>query len=271
MNFSRLFLFLFVWSAGFWLSSAVAQDPMVQTPSNEELFREGTNQYQGGKYVEAAKSFETLARQEPDQPELLLNWGLAEFQAGRRGLAIGIWRRALTLNPSLSSAREALTFATQALQLQDFNQSSLVGRLRNNVLAYVGFNQMMSVTLIFLATGGWLLLGYFGKRRKALRQDLPLPQFSWAGSLLTFAFMMSLLLTVLKGIETTIPHATATTMITARTAPDKTSSSLFELREGSDVIVRQAKEGWSQVRHPGGMSGWVPNETLFQTSGIPLW
>ena len=244
---------------------------MPQTLTGEELFLDGTKLYQGGQFKESAKSFEALARQQPDQPELLLNWGLAEYQAGRRGLGVALWRRALTLNPSLTAARSALDFATRAMQLRDFDETQLVDRVRQNFLAHVGLDQMLSVTLVFLATGGWLLLGYLGRRRKSMRHELPLPAFSWAGTLLSCAFVLSLILTAFKAIDSSIPHATAITMTAVRTGPDNASSSLFELREGSDVTLRQAKKGWTQIRYPGGMSGWVPNETLFQTSGLPIW
>lgn len=232
---------------------------------------EGAKHYQGGKFADAAKSLQTLARQQPDKPELLLNWGLAEYQAGRRGLGVALWRRALAINPSFTPARSALDFATRSMQLRDFDDSFWLDRIRKNVIEHVGLSQMLAVSLVFLATGGWLMLGYLGRRRKALKNELPLPPFSWAGTLLSLAFLVSLVLTAFKAIESSIPHGTAIAGTSVRTGPETTSSSLFELREGSDVILRQAKKGWTQIRYPGGMSGWVPNETLFQTSGMPLW
>lgn len=271
MNFSqKLMLVVFVWGA-LSANCAMAQDPTPRTPTAEELISEGSKLYQGGKFSDAAKSLEALARQQPDKPELLLNWGLAEYQSGRRGLGVALWRRALALNPSFTPARSALDFATRAMQLRDFDETQMIDRLRQNVLAHVSLGQMLAVTLALLALGGWLLLGYLGRRRKALRNELPLPPFSWAGTLLSVAFVLTFFLTAFKAFDSSIPRATAITMTSVRTGPDTTSSSLFELREGSDVILRQAKKGWTQIRYPGGMSGWVPNEALFQTSGMPIW
>ncbi|MGE0761844.1 MAG: SH3 domain-containing protein [Bdellovibrionales bacterium] len=262
---------LLLLTVGIWSTVALGQEPAPRSPTPEELFSEGTKLYQEGKFTDSAKKFEALARQQPDKPELLLNWGLAEYQSGRRGMGVALWRRALAISPSHMEARRALDFATRAMQLREVEDSLWLERVRHDVLAHVALDQMLTVTLLLLATGGWLLLGYAGRRRKAMRQDLPLPPFSWAGTLLGVGFVFALGLTVLKAVEWSIPRATAVTITSVRTGPDNASSSLFELREGSDVILRQAKKGWTQIRYPGGMSGWVPNETLFQTSGMPLW
>lgn len=249
---------------------AAAQDPAPRSLTPDELFAEGTKLYQSSQYAQAAKSYESLARQNPDQAELLLNWGLAEYQAGRRGLGVALWRKALALDPGQTAARSALAFASRAMQLREADNTWLE-RMRQEVLGYMRLNHLLAVTLILMAAGGWLVFGYLGRRRKALRNELPLPPFNWVGAFISAAFLVMLSLTVLKGIEETVSRGTAIAVTSVRSGPDQTSSSLFELREGSDVVLRQAKKGWTQIRYPGGMSGWVPNETLFQTSGLPIW
>src|SRR5690606_12570907 len=130
---------------------------------------------------------------------------------------------------------------------------------------------LLALTLVCLAVGGWLLLTYFGRRRKAFQHEEPLPNFPWMGSALAALFAVAITLSGLKAFENPVPRATAIVSSPVRSAPSDASSTLFELREGADVILRQAKKGWTQIRYPGGMSGWVPNEALFQTSGMQLW
>ena len=247
-----------------------AQDTAPQTANAEELFAQGTQLYQNQRYVEASDKFKDLASRHSSHAAIFFNWGLSEYQAGRRGLGVALWRRALTLRPGYRPPREALTVATRQMQLREFDDSQLLERVRHTILVRFSLDQLLGATCVLLAASGWLLLTYVGRRRRALNTEQPLPPFPWIGGALTFLFLILASVSLLKGYEQTVPRATAVTVTAVRSAPSDASSILFELREGADVILRQAKKGWTQIRYPGGMSGWVPNEALFQTSGMQL-
>lgn len=232
---------------------------------------EGSKLYQSGQFAEAAKAFNTLLSFDPLQPPVLTNLGLAEYQAGHRGLGVGLWRKALVVDPTYVPARKALNFAEQAMQLGSGEETLWLESFRKDVLSHISLDQLLGLTLIMLLLGGWRILTFLGLRRVALRDELPMPPFSWVGAVFTVIFFAGLATTSLKAMELREPRATAVVRVSARTGPSENSSSIFELREGVDVILRQAKKGWTQIRHPGGMSGWVPNEALYQTSGMPLW
>jgi tetratricopeptide (TPR) repeat protein len=250
---------------------ALGQDQAPQTPSALELFAKGNELYQAQEYAQAAENFRDLASRNPNHAPLFFNWGLSEYQAGRRGLGVGLWRRALAIRPGYSPAQEALTFASRQMQLREPDDGLWFEALRHRLLVYLSLDQLLGLTCILLATGGWLLLTYLGRRRKALRHDDPLPPVPWVGGVLAGLFVAAAALTALKAFENSIPRATAIVTSPVRSAPSDASSTLFEVREGADVILRQANKGWTQIRYPGGMSGWVPNEALFQTSGMQLW
>ncbi len=248
-----------------------AQEQVPQTLNAEELFAKGNELYQAQKFPQAAENFKDLVSRNPNRASFFFNWGLAEFQAGRRGLGVGIWRRALMIEPGYTPAQDALDFAIRQMQLREISSSGWIGWLTNEALSGISLDQMLGLTCILLATGGWLLLTYIGRRRKALQQEEPLPHFPWIGGALAGLFVTSVVLSTVKALEVSTPRATAIQATPVRSAPSDASSTLFELREGSDVVLRQAKKGWTQIRYPGGMSGWVPNEVLFQTSGMQLW
>jgi hypothetical protein len=246
-----------------------AQEPVPQAFNPEELFSQGTQLYQSSRYAEAAEKFKDLASRNPTHAPIFLNWGLSEYMAGRRGWGVALWRRALALRPGFPDARDALSLASQQMQLREADL--WFERMRQLVLVHVSLNQLLAVLLVFLAPSGWLLVNYFGRRRRALAAEEPLPPAPWIGAALLALFLGGTGLTVMKAFEQSTPRATAVSVVPVRSAPSETSSTLFELREGSDVILRQAKKGWTQIRYPGGMSGWVPSEALFQTSGMRLW
>ncbi len=267
MNFFR-FLLVVLLSYAFNLE---AQDPTLPSLSEEQQFSNANQLYLTGKYAESAEAYAALFAKEPLSTPLLLNWGLASFQSGKRGLAVGLWRRALVIDPTFSEARSALAYATRSMQLRAPDDSLWLEGLRQKVLGHVSLNTMLGMTLIFLVLGGWPMVSYLGRRRKALQKELPLPELPWAGALLSLLFIGSLVMTTLKAVERSIPRGTAITSVSVRSGPSEASSSLFELREGSDVMLRQSKKGWTQIHDPGGMTGWVPEASLFQTSGMPIW
>lgn len=250
---------------------ARAQDQAPRALNAVELFAKGNELYQAQKYPQAAENFRDLASRNPNHAPLFFNWGLSEYQAGRRGLGVGLWRRALALRPGYGPAQEALMFASRQMQIREPDDGQWFETLRHRVLNHVSLDQLLGLTCLLLATGGWLLLTYLGRRRKALRQEEPLPPFPWVGAGLVSLLVFSAALSGFKAFEVSIPRATAIITSPVRSAPSDASSVLFELREGADVILRQANKGWTQIRYPGGMSGWVPNEALFQTSGMQLW
>jgi hypothetical protein len=55
--------------------------------------------------------------------------------------------------------------------------------------------------------------------------------------------------------------------IESRSTPDMTGTSLFDLYEGLEVIVRQSTDSWVQVTYPGGPTGWIPKDAILTLDG----
>jgi hypothetical protein len=55
--------------------------------------------------------------------------------------------------------------------------------------------------------------------------------------------------------------------VSAQIAPGEGQNSLFELYAGFEVLLSNTTPGWTQVRYPGGLTGWVKNDSLMPTSG----
>jgi hypothetical protein len=119
---------------------------------------------------------------------------------------------------------------------------------------------------IFLLTGSWLLLRYFGARRRALLDEQPLPPFPTVGIVLSLGFFVMSFLAVAKAVDQSSLRGTVLPKkIEARSTPDAAGTVLFDLYEGLEVIVQQANDSWIQVTYPGGPTGWVPKSAVFTT------
>jgi tetratricopeptide (TPR) repeat protein len=230
-----------------------------------QAFQNGLAAYQKSDFKNARLCFsETLAK-DPSQIVAWYDLGLTEAKLGNAGLAMAFWRKALLLSPSFSQAKYALAYTKNKLERSDIpHDVETWETLHNDVLIYGSVIQFSIVTAILFFIAGWLVLMFIGARRRALLDEKPLPSFPIAAGLASIAFVTLLTLTICKVIDESDLRATIIAKkIEARALPDQTSTSLFDLFEGLEVIVRQTRKDWIQVTYPGGATGWIPRTTVF--------
>ncbi|MCB0350480.1 MAG: hypothetical protein KDD38_04815, partial [Bdellovibrionales bacterium] len=96
----------------------------------------------------------------------------------------------------------------------------------------------------------------------------PLPKTPAVALILSVAFILTLGLSAAKGITLFETRATViANAVPLRTGPNVEDNSIFDLIEGFDVVVRQVQNSWALITVSGGVSGWVPTDTLFQHTG----
>src|SRR3989344_5647042 len=72
--------------------------------------------YQSGDFETAKTTLEEALKSHSQNSYLIYNLGLTEYKLGKVGLAIGLWRKALLINPQLNEARQALDYAVGHMQ-----------------------------------------------------------------------------------------------------------------------------------------------------------
>lgn len=268
MVFSSAFHFLLC-----FIFAAVAQEPNIEAPSAKELYLNGVKSYQSSKFSEASEAFRTAHEKDPENRSILFNWGLSEYKQSHFGMAAATWRRALALDPDFQAAATALNLLKDHLPSQQGSEEpSFFESFRSTVLIRVSGTQLAISTLILLLTSGWLLLKFLGQRRRALENEQRLPHFPSVGLGLFLFFLLSAFTGVSKLYDFLQPRATVVTnAASVFSGPSDGSPSLFELSEGFEVIMNQSQGAWRQITSPGGLSGWVKQEVLFQTSGQQKW
>ena len=50
--------------------------------------------------------------------------------------------------------------------------------------------------------------------------------------------------------------------VTAKSSPDKSGTDLFQLHEGTKVMVKSTLSGWSEITLENGAVGWVEESTI---------
>lgn len=252
----------------FFLSTTFAQNPTF-----EALYKTGVQNYQEKKFEEARDAFTKSVALDPTNTSALTNLALTEFQLGHKGLAVALLRKASALDPDFSTPRAALKFVLPQLDVKEIpHEIQLWETLRSQFLSPVPQSAYLLLTALLLFSSGWIFLGYFGKRKFAIKKQLPFPPFPFVGLLFALGFIFCLSLALLKSYDYQIPRGTIVAdKVSVLAAPEEKSAPLFDLYSGLEVIINSANGDWLQVTYPGAMTGWIPKASVLHTTGKLTW
>lgn len=261
-NFTRISLGL-----SFVICCTTSNIAFAQTA--EELFKAGVASFQKNELDQARDQFSQSLKLTPENVQTIYNLGLTEYKAKNEGLALGLWRKALVLEPSNDDVQRAIAFAERAIPQQPISRGGdLFESFHQKFLSQTSLMSLIVVNLILLAFAGWILIRYFALKSRSIENDEPSPPVPYIGYLFVVGLIVSAIVLAAKSYDLTLVRATIIEeKVEVKTSPDSQAATLFELFEGLEVIVRQSHEGWMQVTYPGGLSGWVPAKAVLASSG----
>lgn len=239
----------------------------------EVVYTEGLKAYQNQEWANAMKYWQRALELDPNNDLILHNLALASLRLDQRGYAIGLWRKALYVNPGLTPAQKGLDLALKKLDRPIAETSSFWIRLQRRFLRPVPLAIFLLLSTLCFFLAAWLWLKYIGVRREQIldhgmgQGGVTSVRFPYLAALLSFFALPCIYLTFLKWQDSNIQRAT---LITAseevRTGPANDQASLFQISEGSEVLLKQIQGEWAQVSYPGGLTGWAPRTSLFITT-----
>ena len=250
----------------FWAGAANAESSQNVALAKAE-FAEGVTSFQKGQTDQARVHFQAALQNDPNQVVTLYNLGLVEQRAGKNGLAIAIWRKALALSPGYYPAERAIEWTRKKLERAAIpHDVEFWETLHDSVLGALSMEKFEALTALLFFIFAWATLGYMGRRRRAILDEKPLPSPPFAAVCSGILFIAIGLLALAKAFDIQDVRATVVTKkVEARALPEKEATVLFDLYEGLEVIVRSSRQGWIQVNYPGGATGWVPRDQVVTT------
>lgn len=243
----------------------------VGAQSNQDFgtfFKQGVTAYQSKNFAEAQKAFKSALELQPDNVEVISNLGLVEYQLNNKGMSIAYFRRAQELDPGYDVATQGLKYVWSQLKVKEIPHQNLFSEsLRESVLSFLSLKSLIAMTLLLMLASGWLIVKYFGHRKRQLKAEEAPPDFPYIGSGLSILFFVFVIITALKFYDDLQIRGTIIKeKIAVQSAPGENQSVLFEIYEGLEVIVKQNTQDYVLITYPGGMSGWIKKEDIFITS-----
>jgi len=204
--------------------------------------------YAEGKFSDAASVYKKILVSGSASPNLLFNYGNAEFKSGNLGKAIAAFRRAELLAPRDSEIRANLAFVRNQVQGSTVRES-----FWQNWLGNLSLNEWT----IFAAIAFWLTFILLAAKQLRPAFASKLKSATWIFAALTI-FSGTIL-----GVQAANHFSKQTAVVvsanvTARSGPFDDAQNVFTTRDGEELSVLDRRDDWVQVADGSGKIGWLP-------------
>lgn len=247
---------------------SVAQEPAdslaqtaagtVQTPGEqtaEQLWNKANTAYINGDFHTAAATYEELLSRGLSSVKLYYNLANAYFKEDRLGKAILYYNRALRLAPGNDDIRYNLSVAEARTKdnIEDIPEFFFVTWMRDirHTMSCTAWS-MLSLALLACMLG--LFLVYLLAQRLSLRKG------GFYGTVVAALLFMLTTWFAAGERREMLDDSSAVVMVAStavKSSPDKSSTDLFVLHEGTVVEITDRLEGWCEIVIADGKKGWV--------------
>jgi tetratricopeptide (TPR) repeat protein len=209
-------------------------------------FSAASQLYAEGKYPEAANAYERILQSGVVSPNLLFDYGNAEFKAGSVGKAIAAFRDAELLAPRDSEIRANLGYVRSQVQ-----GAAPAGSLWRDWLGQLTLNEWSLLTALAL----WLT--FLLLTAKQFRPALA-PRLRGATG---FFVLLTILLGMATGVLAAEHYSQQTAVVVSdavtRSGPFDDAQNTFAVHDGAELLVVDHHGDWVQVADGSGRTGWL--------------
>ena len=237
---------------------AEAQAPGEQTA--EQLWNKANTAYINGDFHAAADTYEELLSRGVSSMKLYYNLGNAYFKDDRIGKAILYYNRALRLAPGNDDIRYNLSVAEARTKdnIEDIPEFFFVTWMRD-IRHMMGCTAWSLLSLALLACMLGLFLVYLLAQRISLRKA---GFYGTLAMLLVFVASTSFAVTERRELLDSTEAVVMSSSVSVKSSPDKASTDLFVLHEGTKVRTVSELGDWREIVIADGKKGWVEARTI---------
>jgi tetratricopeptide (TPR) repeat protein len=204
--------------------------------------------YADGKFSDAANLYQKILASGAVSPNLLFNYGNAEFKSGNLGKAIAAFRRAELLAPRDSEIRANLAFVRNQVQGATVRES-----FWQNWLGNLSLDEWT----VFAALAFWLTFLLLAAKQIRPALATKLKSVTWIFAALTI-FSGTILFVQAANRFTKQTAVVVSVQATARSGPFDDAQSAFTTRDGAELSVLDRRDDWVQVADGSEKTGWLP-------------
>jgi tetratricopeptide (TPR) repeat protein len=230
----------------------------AQTP--DSLFVAANNFYKTGAYKEAIDTYKKIESKKVVSADLFYNMANTYYKRNEVAPAIYYYEKALKLDPGNEDAKYNLAFANRmtidkidVLPMSFFQKldKQYIRALKYDTWAVIAVCSSILFVLLFLSY-------YFSFSSSRKRLYFISAVMSLIILILSFTFAYSGY-TYAKNNKPAIIFALRAPI---KDAPTPNSNNVFELHEGTKVMILEQVDTWKKIKLPDGKIGWIDQNNL---------
>ena len=235
----------------FLLVIGLGGEAMAQEPA--ELFVDANQAYEQGDYSQAIAGYEQLLTQGTAGSGVHYNLGNAYLRNGELGRAIAQLRRSRNLSPRDGDIRANLAFARQTTR--DANAPPEPSPVLSTLLFWhYGLSRAeLAATLVVVNILFWGVAAV-----RLYRRDSEVLRWVSIGLLVLLVAVAGSVAAhrwIDRPVAVIVPQE-----IDTFAAPDSDSVVRFKLHAGTEVPIKDAREGWWRIALPDGQQAWIERQ-----------
>tara|TARA_B100001996_G_scaffold368151_1_gene340399 strand:- start:89 stop:883 length:795 start_codon:yes stop_codon:yes gene_type:complete len=223
--------------------------------SNEDLFKKGNDLYNNGLYEEAIESYQKIIDDDFHSSEVYFNMANSFYKIGSIAESIFYYEKAKQLSPNDKDILNNIRFANNmTIDLIEELPKSQLNLIKIQVKDFFNIEQWTKITIL-LSWFSVILFGlYIWKNRPQTKR-----LFFILGLFFFLSFLSSFLIGNSKNNESEkIKFAIIfDKKINIQEEPNYRSDEVFNLHEGTKVMVLESLDNWGKIRIQNGSEGWT--------------
>lgn len=243
-----------------FFSIALLFSLIVASQTSNELFSKANNLYKNGEYTKAIELYTSIEKEGLKSGDLFFNLGNCYYKLNKVAPSIYYYEKALKVNPTHEDASFNLAFAKRmTIDVIEELPQTFLQRFSSNVIQKLPFDTwaIIAVLASFLASILFLLYHFSTSSRKKL--------FYFNTSILAALVMAISVFFAFHNYKTVQKNRTAIIFVDKveiKNAPSTRSEVVFELHEGTKVVILDELENWQKIKIADGKIGWIYADDL---------
>lgn len=227
---------------------------------NEKLFNDATEFYNDGEYSKAIDNYKQILDNGEHSSSLYFNLGNSYYKLNAIGPSIYYYEKALLLSPNNEEIKNNLRFA-QNMRLDAIEEvpKTEISKMYTSLTGMFTFDQWayLAVGLVFLfvlAYMAYYFLGTANQKRAAF--------ISGIFSLILGVLSVLMAYLNFQSFKNNDPAIVFSKEVNVNAEPNRNSSPVFTLHEGTKVNVLEELDNWKRIRIADGQTGWLEAENV---------
>ena len=232
----------------------------ISQTNNESIFYNGVELYNQGEFQKAISQFELIIENGEHSDALYFNLANSYYKINDLANSIYYFEKALKLSPNDKDVLNNLSYSQNMLiDKIDRLPVNQVSEFFNSLLSSLSINQWLLIGIVFLYLFLVTFLVYYFSSKTRLKKNYF--TLSALFLLLCSIFLFNAINRYEKS-KNNIEAIVFENKIDFRTEPNYRSDILFNLHEGTKVLVKEELNEWTLIQILDGNTGWIESQSI---------